>query len=256
MTDPLFIRPGTSWHNQVVTQSTEAGGEVTETHLGPVLALSGTLVVGWALWATILRPAFVDSSGSEQPGVGVAARLLFWVAPCALYLRRYWGQRWPEPIGFGFPRGTSQRARTIVLTAGVSALFVAGTAAQLGLSFFEVVALSSSGKLASLTAPVLEELVFRGVVLAELINWARDSSSDPSALRLKFWGVMLLGSVIFVAIHWPFWMVHFGMHATLTRSLPLLALSLMVSFVFAGCRSIWACIWLHWLNNQLSYLGP
>jgi membrane protease YdiL (CAAX protease family) len=97
--------------------------------------------------------------------------------------------------------------------------------------------------------------VFRGVILAELINWARDSSKDPTSLRLRFWVGMVLAAMIFVLVHWPFWLSHFGLSATLVRSVPLLAFSLIVGFVFANTRSIWACIFLHYLNNQLSLLG-
>lgn len=228
--------------------------EVSATELGPVLVLSATLLVGWAVWATLLYPGFAGGALSERPLVGVVARTVFWLFPCGVYLHRYWGKRWPEPIGFGFPKGAPQIARTLILTLGVSALFVLGTRTQQGMSAEQILTRLLEAERPSLTAPIFEELVFRGVVLAELINWARDSSRDLPTLRLKFWGVMLLGALIFVAVHWPFWVAHFAWSGALERSLPLFAFSLIVSFVYANCRSIWACIWLHFLNNQLSIL--
>ncbi len=49
--------------------------------------------------------------------------------------------------------------------------------------------------------------------------------------------------------------MHFGLTVTLERTLPVLVTGIVLGFVFAQTRSVWACVVLHWLNNQLSQMG-
>lgn len=230
--------------------------DVIRTEFAPLLVLSLVLLCGWTVWALGLRPYFVAPDETGTVWHSIAPRLVFWVLPCGLYLHRYWGARFLEPLGLGFPLGAPQVMRTLVLTCAVSAFFVAGTSAQMGLSVREIFVLLKSQATLNLTAPVLEELVFRGVLLSELINWARDTSRETSTLRLRFWSALLLSSAVFVLVHFPFWLGAFGPVETLARSAPLLAFSMLLCFVFATTRSLWACIFLHYLNNQLSGLAP
>ena len=228
---------------------------VTVTTLGPVLGLAAALVVSWSVWALVVRPRVPQQAPGGETVVAVLAHVIFWVVPSSLYLTRYWGRRWPEPLGLGFPLGLAQLRRTLWLTAAAALLLVMGTAAQRGVSTAELLLDLSGTMELRLTAPIFEELVFRGLVLSELINWARDSSTSRVALRLRFWSAMLIAACVFTLVHWPWWIASSGLEATLARSLPLLVTGLVLGFVFAHTRSIWGCVALHWLNNELSGLG-
>lgn len=232
----------------------EVRPETERTKLGPIVIFSVSLLVSWSAWAVGIYPYARPRLGDYSTAVGVAARLIFWGVPAGLYLHRYWGSRALEPLGLTFPLGATQRLRTLLITLVVALCLLVGTAAQAGVHFLELGRRLVIAQSVDFTAPILEELVFRGIVVAELLNWTHDSSRTPLELRLKFWGGQLGGALLFVAIHWPYWVSHFGLEHALSLSLPVLVTGLILGFVFATTRSIWGCIALHWLNNALSQL--
>jgi membrane protease YdiL (CAAX protease family) len=113
--------------------------------------------------------------------------------------------------------------------------------------------------------PLFEELVFRGVVFSELL-WLfaagserpGDSLAQRSLKRWRAaWSANVLASLVFVGAHWPYWIYQEGIGATLAyRSVPILLLSLVLGMLFARASSIWPCVLLHWINNELSGLLP
>lgn len=232
--------------------SLRPGAEQTE--LLPLVALSLSLVASWSIWAVGLYPHAQAKLGEHSAAVGVAARLVFWGVPSAVYLYRHWGARALEPLGLRFPLGHTQRIRTLSITLVVALCLLVGTAAQAGVHFLELGRRLLAAPRVDFTAPIFEELVFRGIVVAELLNWTHDSSRTPLELRLKFWLSQLGAAVLFVAIHWPYWVSHFGLAHALELSPPIFVTGLILGFVFATTRSIWGCIALHWLNNALSQL--
>jgi len=217
--------------------------------------LSAALLGLWAAWALVLRALLPRLTPEAQWVLGLCAQLALWGGPCAWYLTKTWGTRWREPLGIGFPLGAPQVFRTVSLTCVVALFFFVGTAAQLGVPVSELWARLVSHGGGGLSAPFVEELVFRGVILAELLNWVHShDKSNLGALRLRFWGAQAGVAMLFVLVHWPGWLVHHGWNETWSMSAPLFALSVILGFVFANTRSIWGCILLHWLNNQLSGL--
>lgn len=226
--------------------------EVNPTELGPLLILGLTLLVSWTLWATFIYPLMVQHFPGHEARVGVAARTVFWGLPTAIYLARFWGKRALEPLGLSFPLGKNQIARTVLISLVVGICLLVGTSAQSGVEMGELVERLQGGTSGDYSAPVFEELIFRGVVLSELLNWTHDSSEGGMELRLKFWGSQLAAGALFLAIHWPFWWSHFGIQTALQLSLPVFTTGLILGFVFATTRSVWGCIFLHWLNNALS----
>jgi membrane protease YdiL (CAAX protease family) len=134
---------------------------------------------------------------------------------------------------------------------------------------------------------LLEELVFRGVILAELLNLAvaeqgRVGAATPNAaasagnvvsapeersatplnatpgvpeperLRLSFWMANLSTSLAFVGLHWPWWIFTEGLSfVVLARSAGVFALSSVLGMLLVRSRSIWPCVFVHWLNNAL-----
>jgi len=222
--------------------------------VAPLLVLACCVYLGWALWALLVRSHFA-STPRQELWAGIAARLLFWVLPCGIYLAKVCGERPLSPLGLGFPLGAAQIRRTIVLSVVTTwALFLA-TAARHGSSF--QVEVSRFIRLAELrlVAPVIEELVFRGVFLSELLEWTHSKSRTAGGLRVRYWLAQLGCAVFFVLLHWPSWWPYLTLPEMLERSVPVLAIALMLGFVFAHTRSIWPCIWLHWLNNELSLMA-
>ncbi len=240
-------------------------GEVlpARTALKPVVLLSLVLIFSWAIWAIGIRVHIPTQTTGLEALLGALARCVFWLLPCGIYLWRYWGPRWYEPIGFGFPLGRSQLIRTLVVTLVVALLLIVGTSIQKGMSVAELVAqlLAKAGP--SWQAPLFEEVVFRGVVLSELLNWLHDTlererhAGPPNLawMRTRFWLVQLYAALVFMLIHWPWWLSHHGPSATLALSGPVFFTGFILGVVFANTRSIWGCIFLHWLNNELSVLG-
>lgn len=224
------------------------------THLWPLLALGFALLTSWSVWAVGIYPHIPGVQRHDSALIGIAARLIFWGVPAAYYLNRYWGKRALEPLGLTFPLGVRQVIRALLITFTFGMGLILGSAAQAGLKWQELALRLLEARSVDWSAPILEELVFRGIVVAELLNWTHDSSRTPVELRLKFWGGQLGGAGLFVAIHWPYWVSHFGVDRALFLSLPVLVTGLILGFVFATTRSIWGCIALHWLNNALSQM--
>ncbi len=110
-----------------------------------------------------------------------------------------------------------------------------------------------------LETPLFEELVFRGVVFSELLRLSGLSgAAKPLPLRDRIqraWLANLGASLVFVGMHWPWWIFTEGLATLPMRSLPVFLLSLVLGVVFARGRSLWPCVWLHWLNNSLSQLA-
>jgi membrane protease YdiL (CAAX protease family) len=150
--------------------------------------------------------------------------------------------------------GAVQRWRTLLITVVVALCLIVGTAAQAGQEWTDVFRRLVVVRSLDWSAPILEELVFRGIVVAELLNWTHDSSRTPVELRVKFWGGQVGAAAVFVAVHWPYWVSHFGLQTALSLSLPVFVTGLILGFVFATTRSLWGCIALHGLNNALSQL--
>lgn len=220
-----------------------------------MVALCATLIVSWSIYALGIRPHIPAQSSLLESLLGAASRTVFWLLPCALYLWRYWGWRWAEPIGFGFPLGAPQVLRTVTVTLSVSVLLVLGTAVQKGLTPAELMLQFWAHAGLNLQAPLFEEFVFRGVIVSELLNWLHDHRRSRRQMHGRFWGVQWLGACAFLLIHWPWWLSQRGLGVTLSLSPPVLFTGLILGVVFANTRSIWGCVFLHWLNNELSVLG-
>lgn len=78
----------------------------------------------------------------------------------------------------------------------------------------------------------------------------------PFATRIKrAWFANLGASLVFVGMHWPWWIYVEGLSfGIFVKSLPVFLLSLVLGVVFTRGRSLWPCVLLHWLNNSLAGL--
>lgn len=125
--------------------------------------------------------------------------------------------------------------------AAVAALWAAGVLA-IGLAQGRVLAGPPGWQAllaGTLLVPLVEELAFRGVILAGLLGRGR-----PAAIGLS--------AVIFAAFHVPGWVL-LGWSpqplALLWAGLNMTLFGLLLGFVFTRSRSIWPCLLLHAGNN-------
>lgn len=88
-----------------------------------------------------------------------------------------------------------------------------------------------------------EEVLFRGFIQQKL------------RLKMNFVGANLLTSVLFVAIHWPGWIMFNGFGASLvTLSAGVFFISLLLGYLLEETRSLWPCVAAHVLNNVIAGL--
>jgi len=97
------------------------------------------------------------------------------------------------------------------------------------------------GLLALAASAFLEELLFRGLLLHEL------------AALLSRWGAVLLTSLLFAAIHLPFWLSHGGLSATLlTNAGGVFLFSLLAGWFYLDSASVWPPTLAHIADNCLA----
>lgn len=217
--------------------------------LWPLGLLGLTLLSLWSVWAFLLWPSW-----GKVPGAGWISRAVAWGIPCGVYLYLTWKERWWFPLGLTFPLGRAQVVRSLVVFCLVAAASVMASSRSHGVPPGEWLSLLFRHAEPRWSAPVFEELVFRGVVLSELLTWTHENSESPLGRRLRFWLSQCAAASLFVALHLPHWLSHGGWDWAATHSLPLFAFALVMGFVFAHTRSIWPCIGLHYLNNEVSLL--
>lgn len=96
---------------------------------------------------------------------------------------------------------------------------------------------------AVLLAPILEEFVFRGVLLPKLITTG-----------LSFWKSNVLTTLMFVGLHVPGWYFQgqLGSGSILITVTSITLLSLLFGFVQHKSKSLWAAVIVHGVNNFLA----
>lgn len=235
----------------------EPASEAQGTRAVSIRALTGlafVILLLWSGWAYAYHSSHI-SAVLRSSTVGSLARLVLWIVPCSVYLIARYGAHWSAPIGLGFPYGLQQIVRSILTTVLVSALLIFGTALQLGTSATELARSLFEHAKPHLQAPIFEEVVFRGVIASEALTWATQSSKTLAQLRRRFWLSQLGSSLVFVLVHWPYYLLTKSPEELLRLSLGLGVTGLVLGFSFAQTRSVYVCIFLHWLNNELSGLG-
>lgn len=92
-------------------------------------------------------------------------------------------------------------------------------------------------------ATLIEEIAFRGFLLQAFDRF------------MNFWIANLLTAILFVAIHFPGWII-IGKAPLLPDKMMAMAeilfLGLLLGFLFKRAQSLWACVILHATNNLLS----
>ncbi len=189
--------------------------------------------VAWTLWADLL----VRYPSLTQGGLlRAAVRLLLWVVPSWVFV---WSTE-KEPVLDALALRQRKLVGLLWGAAGFGLLFAAN-AIRYG---SRVVALKIPADAATwlnpiTTAPLAEEILFRGVVLRLLLS------------RLNAVAALLLSSLLFALIHVPYWAMAGGHSETQLFALfaPIFLLGLFFGFLFYGSKSLWAPLVCHFLNN-------
>lgn len=233
----------------------------TRRRLRPLLVLVASLFASWTLWATLLLPRLSPVDGIAQHVRSVGVRLLLWVLPSAVYLWHQYGKRALDPLQLGPPPSARHWAVSAALTVAASLAVSVDVARKLGVAPVTVWhRLVANYEFHFPTAPLFEELIFRGVIFSELItllgvrSWT-DSASLPA--RGRFWLANVMASVVFTGLHWPWWVYTHGLGdpRVYVQSAGVFLISIVLGILFVRGRSVWPCVVLHWLNNELSVLA-
>jgi membrane protease YdiL (CAAX protease family) len=93
-----------------------------------------------------------------------------------------------------------------------------------------------------LTAPLAEEIVFRGVVFRILFE------------RLKFWRAALASAALFALIHAPYWRLSSDKRGPdlLSALGSMFGYGLLFAGLFRWSGSLWSPLLCHWFNNLLN----
>jgi membrane protease YdiL (CAAX protease family) len=201
----------------------------------------------WTLRATVFYA--VDES-ITSPTLRAAfadlLKLVLWVLPAAAFA--YWLRSARPAKYLGLSVLPSLRNWLLCLAVTVSFLLA------VTLFEFTIGGKSFSGaRMASLApvlallqlalSPLLEELLFRGLVMQELMT------------LLPTYLATMLTSLLFVGVHLPFWLSHGGLtQAMISNALGVFVFSLVACRLFARTGSIWPPTVAHIANSVLSSL--
>jgi len=90
-------------------------------------------------------------------------------------------------------------------------------------------------------SPFVEEVLFRGLILKELLT------------RIRPLGAVIANSLLFAAIHLPFWLTHDRLDRQLAfRTIGVFVFSLLAAALYVRTKSVWTSVAAHIANNLMS----
>ena len=214
------------------------------------LQLSLFLVALFVVW-TFRATLFIAIDESIASPIARAAysnllKLILWVSPAAAF--GYWLRGTPPARYLGL--SVMPRLRNWLLCLAVIFIFLSAVALltlTLGGKSFSSASLISIppvlGLLQFVISPLLEELLFRGMVMKEFLTLL------PISLAT------VLTSLLFVGVHLPYWLSHGGpTTALLSNAIGVFVFSLLACWLYAKSASTWPPTLAHIANNVLSSL--
>ena len=213
----------------------------------PLAIYIAVFFVVWALRATVF--IHVDESiGSAgwKNVVSNALKFIIWVVPVFITLRA-WGLR-----ALTYTKLTTRVHRrglivgAIVVVVWLS-LVVVGESVLTHKPVGSMLLQRSSDWLSILIgvffSPICEEILFRGFFLNRLTD------------RLSFWSANVISALLFMLIHWPYWVSKHGFSAGVIKdSINVFLLGCLFGWLMKKSNSLWPAIGAHIANNFLSAL--
>jgi uncharacterized protein len=191
------------------------------------------LVLDERIASPILRAAYAD-----------LLKLVLWVLPAAVFVSLL---RKASPARYlGVSVAPSVRTWSLCLVVTIAFLLVVATAeTTLGGKALSAISLLSFPAaillLQFVLSPLLEEVLFRGLVMKELL------------VLLPMYLASTVNSLLFVAVHVPYWLSHGGANqAMAANAVGVFLFSLLACWLFAKSSSIWPPVAAHIANNLLS----
>ena len=214
------------------------------------LGLSLYLAVFFLLWTLRATLFYAVDESIASPTLRAAyadlLKLVVWVLPAAAFA--YWLRGSPplKYLGLSILPGPRRWSLCLAITV-VFLLAVTLFEITIGRKSFSGAGLSSLPAalvlLQLVLSPLLEELLFRGLVMKELMALL------PAYLAAA------LTSLLFAGAHLPFWLSHGGLtQAMIANAFGVFAFSVVACFLFAMTKSIWPPTVAHIANNILSSL--
>jgi len=213
------------------------------------LQLSLFLAAFFVLWTLRATVFFAVDESLASPALQATysnlLKLVVWVLPAAAYT--FFLRSAPPAHYLGLTVWPSLRNWTLCL--GVTVIFLLAVAlvdSTIGKKSFSAAGLSSlpiAMWLLRLVSPLLEELLFRGLVMKELLT------------LLPAYFATALTSLLFVAVHLPYWLSHGGAtREMMTNAGGVFVFSVVACWLFAKTASIWPPTVAHVANNVLSMM--
>lgn len=212
------------------------------------LFLAGFYIV-WSLRATILF--FDDGIQSEvlRNIYSSAIKFILWVLPVFAYLKYVDGR---NPFSYLKISTVPQQSEMIFSVIAII-LYFAGliiiakifNGKSLRSLFNSPLSEIAITFLLVFFSPIWEEIMYRGFILQKLKE------------LIGFWKGNLLTSLLFVLVHWPYWIWTKGFHLDMLNvSARIFILSCFLGFLVKKSNSLWPSVSAHIINNFLAkYLG-
>jgi membrane protease YdiL (CAAX protease family) len=225
-----------------------------------LLGLIAGLLCGWTIWATLILPSLPPAEGMAHTIRSVGVRVLLWVVPSGAYLWLRYRRHALFGLRLNLPPQAAHWRVAIAITAAAGFTVSLDVARKLAVPTSEVwLRLLQTYEPSFPTTEVFEELIFRGVVLSELLvllGAAAEPRAQDVAMRGRAWLANVTASLVFVGLHWPWWIYTHGVGEWFwMNTAGVFLISLVLGMLFIRTRSLWPCVVLHWLNNALSALA-
>ena len=204
----------------------------------PFLVYVALFHLAWAAWPFFVYPRLtaMGEATFAYAVVHISLRLLVWVAPVVVYLRRL--DR-VDPIRYLMLSRDVGRGVTAALI--VTILNFAGSVLRFGVPHPSLQSLTWNSVLGtSFMVGFIEEIPYRGFMLRKLTE------------RVGFWTATLVTSLLFVAIHGPGWI---ALHLwRVDRAVSIFIFAVVMSVIVKYSRSLWASIIAHSANDFISFV--
>lgn len=205
----------------------------------------------WSLRATVFYQT--DSSIESQTLRVIYSnfiKFILWIVPAFFYLKRFDRRKPLEYLKLtsrADKRGLTHAALLTLLFFTGMIVFEYYASGRTLKSLFNSPASEWFNVLLFVAfSPFLEEVLFRGFILNKFSE------------SLRFWNANALASILFVLIHWPYWLWSQGFQASIiSTSVSIFILSLFLGYLMKITNSLWPSVVAHIINNVLSnFLRP
>jgi uncharacterized protein len=214
-----------------------ANGEAQVNRKESVLTRVGIYyVVFYAAWMFVRTYLNVDSQTVFWGLWNVLAKIVIWVLPVILYIKRVEKDDW---VTFLKLNKKIENWRWFVIPLVLLVIYlVLANIVIFKQPFFHIKSGFSEWLNAVIFAGMIEEFLFRGFFLNKL------------ASRMKFWRANLVTTIMFILIHYPLWLsLHYSALDIAINSVYIGIISFTIGYIWKKTNSLWGPMLFHTSNN-------